>query len=117
MSRCPKCKAAVQAQSRFCDQCGATVGSGTVSEQRTVIVGRDKDCDLVIDRQTVSARHASFVDEGRGNLRATDLNSANGLWVNDPYSGTQTFAPEADFRRSFAYLGNMALIVGPSEGG
>ena len=41
----------------------------------------------------------------------------NGLWVNDPYTGTQTFAPEADFRRSFAYLGNMALVVGPSEGG
>jgi uncharacterized protein YvpB len=41
----------------------------------------------------------------------------NGLWVNDPYSGTQTFAPEADFRRSFAYLGNMALVVGPPTGG
>jgi len=41
----------------------------------------------------------------------------NGLWVNDPYSGMQTFAPEADFRRSFAYLGNMALVVSPPEGG
>ncbi len=41
----------------------------------------------------------------------------DGLWVNDPYSGTQTFAPEADFRRSFAYLGNMALVVGPPADG
>jgi uncharacterized protein YvpB len=41
----------------------------------------------------------------------------NGLWLNDPYSGTQTFAPEADFRRSFAYLGNMALVVGPPTPG
>lgn len=41
----------------------------------------------------------------------------NGLWINDPYSGTQTFAGEADFQRSFAYLGNMALVVGPPAGG
>jgi uncharacterized protein YvpB len=41
----------------------------------------------------------------------------NGLWLNDPYSGTQSFAPEADFQRSFAYLGNMALVVGPPGGG
>jgi uncharacterized protein YvpB len=41
----------------------------------------------------------------------------NGLWINDPYSGTQIFVSEADFRRSFAYLGNMALVVGPPAGG
>ncbi len=42
--------------------------------------------------------------------------NASGLWVNDPYSGTQAFYPDADFRRSFAYLGNMALVVSPPEG-
>jgi uncharacterized protein YvpB len=36
----------------------------------------------------------------------------DGLWVNDPYSGTQTFYSESDFARSFAYLGNMGLVVG-----
>jgi uncharacterized protein YvpB len=41
--------------------------------------------------------------------------NASGLWVNDPYSGTQAFYLEAEFRRSFAYLGNMALVVGPPE--
>jgi uncharacterized protein YvpB len=40
----------------------------------------------------------------------------SGLWINDPYSGTQTFYPEGDFVRSFAYLGNMALVVGPPAG-
>lgn len=40
----------------------------------------------------------------------------NGLWINDPYSGIQTFYPEGDFARSFAYLGNMALVVGPPAG-
>jgi uncharacterized protein YvpB len=42
--------------------------------------------------------------------------NASGLWVNDPYSGTQAFYLEAEFRRSFGYLGNMALIVGPPGG-
>jgi uncharacterized protein YvpB len=38
---------------------------------------------------------------------------ANGLWVHDPYDGTRALYAESDFRRSFAYLGNMALVVGP----
>ena len=37
----------------------------------------------------------------------------NGLWVNDPYSGTQAFYPEGDFIRSFSYLNKMALVIGP----
>ena len=39
--------------------------------------------------------------------------NADGLWVHDPYDGTRTWYREDDFRRSFAYLGNMALVVGP----
>ena len=39
----------------------------------------------------------------------------DGLWVNDPYSGVQSFYPEQDFLRSFAYLGNMGLVVGPAR--
>jgi uncharacterized protein YvpB len=34
-----------------------------------------------------------------------------GLWINDPYDGTRTFVPADEFRRSFAYLGDMALVV------
>ena len=37
----------------------------------------------------------------------------DGLWVNDPYGGTRDFYTASDFGRSFAYLGNMALVVGP----
>jgi uncharacterized protein YvpB len=39
----------------------------------------------------------------------------DGLWVNDPYGGTQAFYPEHDFVRSFSYLGNMGLVVGPPQ--
>ena len=38
----------------------------------------------------------------------------DGLWVNDPYNGTQNFYPEQEFIRSFSYLGNMGLVIGPA---
>jgi uncharacterized protein YvpB len=38
----------------------------------------------------------------------------DGLWVNDPYDGTQRFYAQGEFDRSFAYLGNMGLIVAPA---
>jgi uncharacterized protein YvpB len=41
----------------------------------------------------------------------------DGLWVNDPYTGTTRFYLEAAFARSFAYLGNMGLVVGPPRDG
>ena len=37
----------------------------------------------------------------------------DGLWVNDPFGGTQDYYSDSEFLRSFAYLGNMALVVGP----
>jgi uncharacterized protein YvpB len=37
----------------------------------------------------------------------------DGLWVNDPFAGIQTFYRGQDFARSFSYLGNMGLVVGP----
>lgn len=38
--------------------------------------------------------------------------NADGLWVNDPYTGISRFYLEGAFTRSFAYLGNMGLVVG-----
>jgi uncharacterized protein YvpB len=36
-----------------------------------------------------------------------------GLWVHDPFDGTRDFYSESEFWRSFGYLGNMALVIGP----
>jgi hypothetical protein len=38
-----------------------------------------------------------------------------GLWIHDPYDGTRTFYSESEFWRSFGYLGNMALVIGPPD--
>jgi uncharacterized protein YvpB len=39
--------------------------------------------------------------------------NSTGFWVNDPYSGMAKLYAENEFARSFAYLENMALVVGP----
>ena len=45
------------------------------------IVGREPGCDLLIDRDTCSRRHAELLIEG-DHLRVTDLGSANGTFLN-----------------------------------
>ena len=48
---------------------------------RSVVVGRDEACDVVLDEAGVSRRHARL-DPGDGGWHVTDLGSANGTWVN-----------------------------------
>jgi DNA-binding CsgD family transcriptional regulator len=44
------------------------------------IIGRSKECDLVVDDRTVSRRHAKVV-VANGRARITDLGSRNGTWL------------------------------------
>jgi hypothetical protein len=45
-------------------------------------VGREDDCDLVLDDVSVSRRHAVFTATASGRLTLRDLNSLNGTYVN-----------------------------------
>jgi pSer/pThr/pTyr-binding forkhead associated (FHA) protein len=47
-----------------------------------VIVGRSRQCDIVLPSENVSRRHARLVVEG-GRLRVEDLGASNGVWLND----------------------------------
>ena len=44
-------------------------------------IGRSLDCDLPLDNQTISRRHASLTSTSEGFI-LNDLGSANGTWVN-----------------------------------
>lgn len=57
-------------------------GAGTtVSIDRGVItIGRDPECDVVLDDPLVSKRHARL-EIGQGRVELVDLNSANGILV------------------------------------
>ena len=46
------------------------------------IVGRDPDCDIVIDSNLLSRQHAQLILEG-DHLTVVDLGSANGTFIND----------------------------------
>ena len=56
-------------------------GGRHVIERRAVVLGRSRDCDIVLDDKSVSRRHAELVRHGDGFL-LRDLDSTNGSSVN-----------------------------------
>ena len=60
-------------------------GYGVVREiairKPELVIGRDSDCDIVINDRNVS-RHHLRITEDSGGLVVTDLGSANGTFVN-----------------------------------
>lgn len=50
--------------------------------ESAVIVGRSPSCDIFLNDMTVSRRHCEIKPEGR-TYEITDLNSFNGVWVNN----------------------------------
>jgi predicted component of type VI protein secretion system len=49
---------------------------------RTTVLGRNSRCDLILDEEGVSRRHARIV-ERRGRYFLSDLGSMNGTYVDD----------------------------------
>jgi len=80
---CPACGASIPAEGRFCDQCGASLGAPAPlpGERQGWVVGRDSDCDLVVEESTVSGRHCRLTEHPDG-IWLEDLGSANGTFVN-----------------------------------
>jgi diguanylate cyclase (GGDEF)-like protein len=60
---------------------GPSLGLRHPLSDRTVVLGRDGDCDIVIDDCSVSRRHARFVPDGDG-FMVVDLHSTNKTSVN-----------------------------------
>lgn len=59
------------------------LGNGEVIpiDKPTLIIGRSRTCDVIIQSAKVSRQHAS-ITEGGGTLHIEDLGSANGVWIN-----------------------------------
>lgn len=48
----------------------------------TLVIGRNRGCDLVIPEPSVSGRHCEIVVDSKGNLVGVDLGSKNGMSIN-----------------------------------
>lgn len=63
-------------------QAGPTPGQRTQLQRRSMLLGRDPVCDLVIDDVEISRRHARLITQS-GGYAVEDLGSMNGTFVND----------------------------------
>ena len=62
-----------------------------------IVVGRSRDCDLLLDDPTVSGRHARLEWRGK-RILVQDLGSANGTFVDDEPIEVAEIRPGADLR-------------------
>jgi len=72
-----------------------------------IVLGRDGNCDLLIEDPSVSRRHATlkFIN---GRVKVEDLNSKNGTWVDGRKVSSETFSMSSPIRIAF---GKVKLII------
>ncbi|MGD0574909.1 MAG: FHA domain-containing protein [Anaerolineales bacterium] len=70
-------------------QSGPSAGERFLIPPEGLLIGRGKECDVVISDRKVSRRHARLIRDG-SDTRVEDLGSKNGTWVNgNPVEGRQ----------------------------
>lgn len=74
---------------------GSDMGRRFPLSKDQVVLGRGSDCDLVVDRDSVSRRHARVFREGN-NWAVEDLGSTNGSYVNDTQVQQRLYLRDAD---------------------
>jgi hypothetical protein len=79
------------------------------------VVGREEDCDLVIEGEKVSRRHAAFERLPDGRWQVTDLGSTNGTFVNGERLAAN--APRALSGGERIRIGDAELVVSATEPG
>ena len=62
-------------------------------DERPIIVGRSRRCDVVLDHPTVSRRHLELRPAGEGQWLALDVGSLNGTWRHNRRVGRTVVVP------------------------
>jgi ABC-type multidrug transport system ATPase subunit/predicted component of type VI protein secretion system len=71
----------------------------------SVIIGRDEDCDIVLDAPQISRRHVKLLRLPGDNWLVEDLESANGTFLNDR-NAVPLEAPTEATNRDILYMGS-----------
>jgi hypothetical protein len=62
-------------------------------EDRPILVGRSRRCDVVVEHPTVSRRHLELRPAAPGEWLALDVGSLNGTWLQDRRVGRTIVVP------------------------
>jgi S1-C subfamily serine protease len=90
---------------------GESAGSElTLEDGRSLILGREQGCDLIVRDPRASRRHAEIRSVEGGRVRVRDLGSANGTWVGDDRIEEAVLAPGQEVR-----IGDVRLAVVPGD--
>jgi ABC-type multidrug transport system ATPase subunit/pSer/pThr/pTyr-binding forkhead associated (FHA) protein/ABC-type multidrug transport system permease subunit len=65
-------------------------------EKKTIFIGRDQDCDLVLNNSNISRKHAKVERSSDGMYYVEDLNSTNGTYINGKKINARTSFNEKD---------------------
>ena len=77
---------------------GPDMGRRFPLDKDEFVLGRGSDCDIQVDRDSVSRRHAKIVRDGE-NWAVEDLNSTNGSYVNDVQITARTTLRDGDLAK------------------
>ena len=61
---------------------GPQIGTVYTLDDKVQTIGRDPQCDILLNDMTVSRNHASIKPTGSG-FSITDASSYNGIWINN----------------------------------
>jgi ABC-type multidrug transport system ATPase subunit len=87
-------------------QSNSSSSAAIALEAKTIVFGRDPECDQVLDVPSVSWRHACITHAG-GSLLLKDLGSTNGTFLN----GERVIAPQAVKPGDVIHLGTFTLSL------
>jgi uncharacterized repeat protein (TIGR01451 family) len=85
-------------------------------EKDTVVIGRDRDNDLILDDPRISRRHAQLTREGL-TFYVMDLNSANGTYLDNariPSGAPTVWRPQQELKMGGASLRLMVMGAAPT---